>query len=174
MNAQFGVRQSARSEWDGDTIRYMALLSSTIGPLILDELSRGERRILSLVVAIGRELSRIRLVKGDITATVKSTLRTLVASGMIVDTDGIYTLSPRIEPAAPPPEQQAAVEIVDLPALRPPPSRESRNMAATRRNAVKVEQYLTEVERAQGCATAWNVRQRLELGHTTLEELKRR
>ena len=53
-------------------------------------------------------------------------------------------------------------------------SKEDRNKAATRRNAVKVEQYLTDVEKAHGCAKAWAVRERLELGHVTLGELRGR
>ena len=57
---------------------------------------------------------------------------------------------------------------------RPQPSKETRNKAATRKNALKVEQYLTEVEKAHGCAKAWALRERLELGHTTLEQLRGR
>jgi len=58
--------------------------------------------------------------------------------------------------------------------LPPTKSKEDRNKAATRKNAVKVEQYLTEVEKAHGCAKAWALRERLELGHVTLEELRGR
>ena len=54
------------------------------------------------------------------------------------------------------------------------PSKETRNKAATRKNAVRVEQYLTEIEKAHGCARAWALRERLELGHVTLEELRGR
>ena len=53
-------------------------------------------------------------------------------------------------------------------------SKEDRNKAATRKNAVKVEQYLTEIEKAYGCAKAWALRERLEFGHVTLEELRGR
>ena len=53
------------------------------------------------------------------------------------------------------------------------PSKRTRNLARTRKNAAKVEQYLTQVEKVHGCAKAWELRVRLELGHTTLTELLR-
>jgi hypothetical protein len=71
----------------------MALFTRRVSPIILDELARGERRVLSLVVAVGRELDRGEAVKGDLTATVKSALRTLVASKAVVDEDGMYSLA---------------------------------------------------------------------------------
>jgi hypothetical protein len=49
----------------------------------------------------------------------------------------------------------------------------SRNQANTRRNAAKVEQYLTEVEKVHGCARSWQLRERLERGDVTLGELGR-
>ena len=51
------------------------------------------------------------------------------------------------------------------------PSKQTRNKAHTRKNAAKVEQYLTQVEKVHGCARAWELRERLESGHTTLTEL---
>jgi hypothetical protein len=53
------------------------------------------------------------------------------------------------------------------------PSRQSRNKARTRKDAVKVEEYLTRVEKVHGCAKAWELRERLEEGHVTLAELQR-
>ena len=53
-------------------------------------------------------------------------------------------------------------------------SKEDRNKAATRKIAVQVEQYLTEIEKAHGCAKAWALRERLELGQVTLKELRGR
>jgi hypothetical protein len=50
----------------------------------------------------------------------------------------------------------------------------SRNRANTIRNSAKVEHFLMEVERAQGFAKSWALRERLELGHVTLEEAMRR
>jgi hypothetical protein len=37
-----------------------------------------------------------------------------------------------------------------------------------------VEQHLTEVEKTQGFARAWELRQQLESGKITLDDLKRR
>ena len=53
-------------------------------------------------------------------------------------------------------------------------SQARRNISRTQRNWAKVEQYLTEVEKADGLAKAWALRQRLERGHVTLEELRPR
>ena len=59
--------------------------------------------------------------------------------------------------------------------MRPPQqsaqSVRSRNQANTRRNAVKVDQYLIEVEKVHGYARAWALRERLERGDVTLAEL---
>ena len=58
--------------------------------------------------------------------------------------------------------------------LQQPSSKQARNQARTRKDAAKVEQYLTQIEKAHGCGKAWALRERLELGHTTLAELVRR
>ena len=50
----------------------------------------------------------------------------------------------------------------------------SRNRANTIRNSAKVEQFLIEVEKIQGFAKSWALRERLELGHVSLEEVMRR
>jgi hypothetical protein len=72
----------------------MAIANSRINQLILDELARRERRVLSLVVAIRKDLQPSGVVKGDLTAMVKSALRGLVAEQTVVDEDGLYSLSP--------------------------------------------------------------------------------
>jgi len=72
----------------------MPIPASQIHQLILDQLALGERRVLSLVVAIGRVLSRSGGAKGDLTAMVKSALRTLVSAQVVVDVDGLYSLAP--------------------------------------------------------------------------------
>jgi hypothetical protein len=54
------------------------------------------------------------------------------------------------------------------------PSKESRNKANTIRNSAKVEHYLMEVEKSHGFAKSWALRQRLEQGHVSLDELMRR
>ena len=53
------------------------------------------------------------------------------------------------------------------------PTVRTRNRANTRRNWVKVEQYLTEVEKSHGFARSWDLRGRLERGDVTLGELSR-
>jgi hypothetical protein len=54
------------------------------------------------------------------------------------------------------------------------PSEQSRNRAATRRNWVRVEQHLMDVERDQGCAKSLELRGRLERGEITLGGSARR
>ncbi len=73
----------------------MPLVTNRVIPLILEELTRGERRVLSLIVAVGKALERSDAAKGNLATTIKSALRTLVASNAIVDTDGMYSLPPR-------------------------------------------------------------------------------
>jgi hypothetical protein len=50
----------------------------------------------------------------------------------------------------------------------------SRRKAHTRRNWSKVEQYLTEVEKVEGNARSWELRERFEQGDVTLTELGQR
>jgi len=56
----------------------------------------------------------------------------------------------------------------------PGQSKQTRNQASTRRNWDKVEQHLTQVEKSQGFARAWQLREQLERGNITLDDLKRR
>jgi len=58
-----------------------------------------------------------------------------------------------------------------LPPQQATQSVRSRNQSNTRRNAVKVDQYLIEVEKVHGYARAWALRERLERGEITLAEL---
>ena len=61
--------------------------------------------------------------------------------------------------------------------LRPRQSQQSqqaRNKANTGKNSCKVERYLTEVERAHGCAKSWAMRERFERGDITLNDILRR
>jgi hypothetical protein len=55
---------------------------------------------------------------------------------------------------------------------RPPQSQQARNKANARRNWDEVEQHLTQVEKRQGLAKAWELREQLEQGRMTLDELK--
>jgi hypothetical protein len=51
-------------------------------------------------------------------------------------------------------------------------SKQSRNKQRTRKDSSKVEQYLTRVEKVEGCARAWHLRQQLEAGQVSLDDLK--
>jgi hypothetical protein len=51
---------------------------------------------------------------------------------------------------------------------------QSRNKANTIRNSAKVEHYLMEVEKVHGFAKAWALRERLEQGEISLDDVMRR
>ncbi len=70
----------------------MTSTNCRISPLILEELSHGEKRILSLVVSIRKVLARTEVFKGDLPAVVKLALRKLIASGTVYEIDGVYTI----------------------------------------------------------------------------------
>ena len=53
------------------------------------------------------------------------------------------------------------------------PSLQTRNKSHTHKNWAKVENYLTDVEKVQGLARAWELRGRLERGDVRLGELSR-
>ena len=60
--------------------------------------------------------------------------------------------------------------------LDPHPSLKSlraRNQSRTRRDWVKVELFLTEVEKVHGWARSWELRERLERGEVTLSDVSR-
>jgi len=58
--------------------------------------------------------------------------------------------------------------------ITPQPSQQARNKANTRRNWDSIEQHLTHVEKTQGSARAWKLREQLEQGDITINDLKRR
>jgi len=64
----------------------------TLRRLILDQLGHGEMRLLTLLVAIRKTFGPPAYFKGDLSAVVKSALRKLEASKIVVNTDGVYTL----------------------------------------------------------------------------------
>lgn len=68
--------------------------------LIVKELAGGEMRVLSLTVAVRRAIHRTRVFKGDLSATVRTALRKLVASRQVVESDGMYSLA-RVSHRAP-------------------------------------------------------------------------
>jgi hypothetical protein len=59
------------------------------------------------------------------------------------------------------------------PAAPPQRSIEARNKANTLRNSAKVEAYLIELEKSQGFEKSWAVRERLEQGIISFNELGR-
>ena len=70
-------------------------IPNQIQSLIVNHLSEREMGALSLVVAIRRNLSGSANVKGDLSANVKSALKSLVAAKTVVDDDGRYSLAAR-------------------------------------------------------------------------------
>ena len=73
----------------------MPSLQNQCSQMILDELAHGDRRLLSLTVAIRRTLNRSGTVKGSLTDMINSALRKLLATGQIEDVDGLYSLPQR-------------------------------------------------------------------------------
>jgi hypothetical protein len=66
-----------------------------LSALIVEELAAGEKGVLSLVVAIRKTLGPSRVTKSDVSKRVDSALRKLVASKVVVDQDGRYSLASR-------------------------------------------------------------------------------
>jgi hypothetical protein len=60
--------------------------------IILDLLAKGEMRSLVLIVSIRKALGRQAYIKGDLSEVVNLSLRKLVASKQIVETEGVYSL----------------------------------------------------------------------------------
>jgi len=61
--------------------------------MVLQQLNAGERRLLSLVVAVRKGMADSHRIKGDLTEQVRSSLRQLVADHQVVDDDGMYSLA---------------------------------------------------------------------------------
>ncbi len=77
-----------------------------------------------------------------------------------------------IRPTEQPPE--AIVPPGGVPQTAPGQrSKEARNRANTIKNSAKVEQYLMEVEKVHGFAESWALREKLEQGLVSFNELKR-
>lgn len=70
----------------------MALSHSRISSLVLEELTLGERRLLSLIVAVRKTLAQTEVFRGDLPAVVKLAVRKLVVAGVVFEVDGVYTL----------------------------------------------------------------------------------
>jgi hypothetical protein len=68
--------------------------------IVLGALADGEKRVLSLVVAVRRALQGRANFKGDLTGSVKLILRSLIADGHVREADGMYSLSRKGHAAA--------------------------------------------------------------------------
>jgi hypothetical protein len=165
----------------------MPSLTPRVAHLIVEALEQRERRVLSLVVAVRKALERTGVAKVDLRTTIDSTLSGLIESKTVKEADGVYSLvrGHRIARGSRSRSRSGSGSgSGGSPGLAPDPqpnpgrpqvkSREDRNKAATRKDSVRVEQYLTDFERAHGFAKAWALRERLEHGHVTLDELRRR
>jgi hypothetical protein len=73
----------------------MALPNKSIRQLILDQLSLGETRVLALIVGVRNSLGRSECVKGDLSEIVKAALRKLVATKVVTDVEGVFSLKIR-------------------------------------------------------------------------------
>jgi hypothetical protein len=71
----------------------MALTTARVTRLILDQLTHGEMRLLALTVAVRRGLDPAEGIKGDLSEAIKSALRKLVASKVVLDVEGTYVLA---------------------------------------------------------------------------------
>ena len=80
---------SIQSEYDP----VMAIPTVSISALILEQLGHKEMRLLVLVVAVRKSIGPFIKIKGDLSDTVKSTLRRLVASKVVIDVEGVYRLA---------------------------------------------------------------------------------
>jgi hypothetical protein len=89
------VRASRSAFWYDPAMSNSPCRSGQISLLILARLGLSESRLLSLLVAIRKDLSGRGPVKGDLGGMVKTALRQLVASGRVIEVDGTYGLSPR-------------------------------------------------------------------------------
>lgn len=70
-------------------------LSRRIPEIILAELRVAERRLLALTVAVRKQLGGQHHATGDLSATVRSCLRRLVATRQVLEADGVFTLPRR-------------------------------------------------------------------------------
>jgi hypothetical protein len=77
----------------------MSLPAIKINQMILDQLGRGEMRLLVLIVAVRKAFGGAEGVKGDLSTAVKSALRKLVTSKVVVDVEGVYSLTQQNEKA---------------------------------------------------------------------------
>ena len=71
----------------------MRTAKAPISQLIIDQLALGEMRMLVLVVALRKTLGASAHIKGDLSSIVVVALRKLIASKVVVDSEGTYSLN---------------------------------------------------------------------------------
>jgi hypothetical protein len=71
----------------------MRTAKTSIGQLIVDELAHGEMRILVLLVALRKTLGQSAYIKVDLSSVVVVALRKLIASKVVLDSEGTYSLN---------------------------------------------------------------------------------
>jgi hypothetical protein len=65
----------------------------SINQLIIDQLAHGELRMLALVVALRKTLGKSAYLKRDLSSVVVIALRKLVATKVVRDSEGTYSLN---------------------------------------------------------------------------------
>ena len=73
----------------------MPALASPLQQLILGLLAQREHRLLVLVVAVRKSLGPYHHVKGDLSESVSSSLKSMVAAGTVNERDGVFSLRRR-------------------------------------------------------------------------------
>ena len=63
-----------------------------IDSVILNQLARGEMRLLILLVSVRKAMGGSVPFKGDLAKAVNTALRRLIASRTVTDTEGVYSL----------------------------------------------------------------------------------
>ena len=71
----------------------MSLPTTPMNELILNQLAQGEKRVLTLTVAVRKSLGTNERIKGNLADIVKASLQKLIASKAVVEVDGTYTLA---------------------------------------------------------------------------------
>ena len=74
-------------------MRGMRTQPERISRLILDQLTSGEMGSLVLLVAVRKAMGGSAPFKGDLGAAVKASLRKLVASRTVTETEGVYSIA---------------------------------------------------------------------------------
>ena len=72
------------------TMFKMSIPTTPLHQIVLNQLATGEKRLLTLVVSVRKEMGPAGNIKGDLSVMVKAALRKLVASKVVLDEEGVY------------------------------------------------------------------------------------